>query len=149
MVKKDYTLRKAIISDRNMIYELKKSSIRFYVEEIWGWDEDYQVKDFDNDFKSIGQFYVIEDDNRFIGFLQVYEHDKYIELVEIHLVPEVRGFGIGSSIIKSTICDAKNTDRTVRLGCFRKNLGAKSLYMRLGFEKIAETETHYIFEYRE
>ena len=144
---KEYTLRKATTTDHDLIYGLKKESIYAYVEEIWGWDEDYQVKDFNKDFQNIEQFQVIESDGCFIGFVQLYIHDKYVELVEIHLVSEKRGNGIGSTIIKSIINDAINTGRTVRLGCFKKNFDANSLYVHIGFKQVSETDTHYILEY--
>lgn len=144
---REYTLRKATTTDHDLIYGLKKESVYAYVEENWGWNEDYQAKDFDKDFQNIEQFQVIESDGDFIGFVQLYAHDKYIELVEIHIVLEKRGNGIGSTIIKSIVNDAINTGCTVRLGCFKKNYDAKSLYVRIGFKQVSETDTHYILEY--
>ena len=46
----DYKIRFATPDDYDLIYALKTESIRPYVEKIWGWDEDYQKKDFDGDF---------------------------------------------------------------------------------------------------
>lgn len=144
-----YLLREATIADHDMIYKTKKQSVQPYVEEIWGWDEDFQIKDFDCDYKNIDQFQVIELNDEFIGFLQVYVHDIYVELIEIHLLPDKRGLGIGSSIIKAIINHATANNKIVRLGCFKKNYGAKSLYVRLGFIQVSETDTHYILEYND
>lgn len=33
--------------------------------------------------------------------------------------------------------------------CLKKNHDAKSLYARLGFVQVSETETHYLLEYKE
>ena len=144
-----YLLREATIADHDIIYKIKKQSVQPYVEDIWGWDEDFQIKDFDCDYKNIDQFQVIELNDEFIGFLQVYVHDIYVELVEIHLLSDKRGLGIGSSIIKSIINYAIANNKIVRLGCFKKNFGAKSLYIRLGFKQVAETDNHYILEYKD
>ena len=67
---KDYSIRSATRDDHDRIYALKAEDVRPYVERIWGWDEDYQRKDFENDWTSTGQFYVVETEGGFAGFLQ-------------------------------------------------------------------------------
>ena len=143
----NYKIRFATPDDYDLIYALKTESIRPYVEKIWGWDEDYQKKDFDGDFSHMDQFNVIEIDGRFVGFVQYYFDYPYFEVVEIHLLPEFRGKGIGSDILQylQKVCIAQ--DRKIRIGCFKENHRAKALYQKLGFMQIEETETHYILEY--
>ena len=51
---KDYSIRSATRDDHDRIYALKAEDVRPYVERIWGWDEDYQRKDFENDWTSTG-----------------------------------------------------------------------------------------------
>ncbi len=142
----NYTMRKASLADRENIFDLKCSSIRPYVEEIWGWDEAYQEADFDSDFLKCGEFEVIEVERQFCGFIQLLELDNKIEICEIHLRPEFRGKGIGSSVLRRMISNTEG--KTVSLGCFKKNEKAKKLYMRLGFVPVQETETHCLFEFR-
>ena len=143
----DYKIRIATPNDRNLIYTLKAESVRPYVEKIWGWDENYQKKDFDSDFSNIEQFHVIEIDNSFVGFVQYYFEFPYFEVVEIHLLPECRGKGIGSDILRylQKVCVAQ--DRKIRIGCFKENHRAKQLYQKLGFVQTEETDTHFILEY--
>lgn len=143
----DYKIRFATPGDHDLIYALKAESVRPYVEKIWGWDEDYQRNDFDGDFSHIEQFNVIEIDGRFVGFVRYYFEYPYFEVVEIHLLPEYRGNGIGSDIIRylQKVCIAQ--DRKLRIGCFKENCRAKALYQRLGFMQTKETDTHYILEY--
>lgn len=143
----DYKTRFATTDDHDLIYALKSQSVRPYVERIWGWDEDYQTKDFDGDFSHIKQFNVIEIDGRFAGFIQYYFEYPYFEVVEIHLLPEYRGKGIGSDILRylQKVCIAQ--DRKIRIGCFKENHRAKALYQKLGFMQTEETDTHYILEY--
>ena len=45
-----YYLRNIREKDKNFIYNIKKLSIIYYVQKIWGWDEEYQIKDFESDF---------------------------------------------------------------------------------------------------
>lgn len=143
----DYRIHFATPDDHDLIYALKAESVRPYVEKIWGWDEDYQKKDFDSDFSHIEQFNVIEIDGRFAGFVQYYFAYPYFEVVEIHLLPEYRGKGIGSDILRylQKVCIAQ--DRKIRIGCFKANHRAKALYQKLGFMQTEETDTHYILEY--
>ena len=101
----DYQLRPAVPEDRDWIYACKAASVRPYVESIWGWDEAFQRRDFDGDFGSIGQFRVIEAAGQPIGFLQVLEEEDCVEVAELHLAPDRRGQGIGSSILRRLLAD--------------------------------------------
>ena len=143
----DYKIRFATPDDHDLIYALKSQSVRPYVENIWGWDEDYQRNDFDGDFSHIKQFNVIEICGSFAGFAQYYFEYPYFEVVEIHLLSEYRGKGIGSEILRylQKVCIAQ--DRKIRIGCFKQNHHAKALYQKLGFMQTEETDTHYILEY--
>ncbi len=143
----DYKIRFATPDDHDLIYAFKAESVRPYVEKIWGWDENYQRCDFDSDFAAIQQFHVIEVCGRFAGFVQYDVEDLYFEVVEIHLLPEYRGKGIGSDILRylQKVCIAQ--DRKIRIGCFKENRRAKALYQELGFLQTEETDTHYILEY--
>lgn len=144
----NYALKKALIAHKETIYQIKKSSVFSYVDNIWGWDEEYQKKDFDSDFSNLEQFQIIEISGKISGFVQTYEHDDTVELVEIHLIPEMQGKGIGSHIINSILEKAKSESKIVRLGCFKENHGAKKLYLKLGFIQTEQTDTHCIFVYK-
>lgn len=72
--------------------------------------------------------------------------NKILFIVELEILPEFQGKGIGSSILKDVIEDAKKKDKKVQIGCFKVNEGTKTLYLRSGFKIIYETETHFIFE---
>ncbi len=142
----DYIIRKALPRDGENVLRLKLSSIRPYVEEIWGWDEAYQKADFDSDYLKYGEFLIIEVEHEFAGFMQLVDDGNRIEICEIHLCPAFRGNRIGSSILRQMIRDSAG--KTISLGCFKKNEQAKKLYLRLGFAQTNETNTYYLFEFR-
>jgi len=129
----NYILKKAQVIHKETIYQIKKESVISYVNSIWGWDEEYQRKDFDSDFSNLEQFQIIEISGKISGFVQIYEHNDTVDLIEIHLIPEMQGKGIGSHIINSILEKAKSESKIVRLGCFKENHGAKKLYLNLGF----------------
>lgn len=141
-----YTLTKVEEDDFNGIYNIKKTSVQMYVEKIWGWDEQYQLNDFKNDFKNIGDFRLIVVGNEKVGFLQVASTENSIYIVEIHLVESFRGKGIGTSIIRKIIEQARKNNQSILTGCFRDNTRAKELYLKIGFTIVRETEFHYEFE---
>ena len=143
----EYIIRSATPDDYDLIYILKSQSVRPYVEKIWGWDESYQQNDFDRDFSQMDQFKVIEINGEFIGFMQYYLENSCYNVVEIHLLSEHRGNGIGSDILKTLqeICITQG--KKIQLGCFKENVRAQHLYQKLGFIEIGETDTHYIMDY--
>lgn len=142
----EYRLRPAVPEDHDWIYTCKAASVRPYVESIWGWDEAFQQRDFDRDFVSIGQFRVIETAGKPLGFLQVLESENCVELAELHLLPDCRGQGIGSCVLRSLLAHCRERGCTLRLGCFKQNDRAQAFYRRLGFRQTAETGSHYILE---
>ncbi|QMS85269.1 GNAT family N-acetyltransferase [Candidatus Xianfuyuplasma coldseepsis] len=140
-----YSLRKASIEDKKCIYDLKKNSNYKYVDEIWGWDETYQINDFNDSF-IIEELTVIENEGNVIGFYQLSVHPDKINLTEIHIKPEFRGRGIGSELINAFITGARNQRKRLTLGSFKSNTRATELYHRLGFTIFDETATHYMME---
>ncbi len=143
----DCQLKKAVQNDYNFIYDLKKSSVYNYVNDIWGWDEIIQKDFFDKDFMNIQEFKVITYDNSDIGFTQIFENDNLINITEIHLLPQYQGNGIGTDIIKNIIHSGIQKNKLITLGCFKNNIKAKNLYIKLGFDLIKETPTHFLLEY--
>lgn len=144
----EYYLRGITADDKDFIYEVKKLSIFEYVDKIWGWDEEYQIKDFENDFDNY-IFKIIVVDEKDVGFIQIDESIDSINIIEIHIIPEYQGKGIGSSILKNIIERANNISKIVKIGCFKDNIRARNLYERLGFKVVKTTDTHYMMEYND
>lgn len=142
----NYNLREISWLDKEFIYQVKKESNYMYIEKIWGWDEDYQIQDFNTDFK-LSDYKIIVLDNTDIGFLQLEEFNNNLNITEIHIISEYRGKGIGSQVINDIIMDEKNNNKTISIACFILNQKAKNLYERLGFKIMNETETHYLMQY--
>lgn len=135
-----------INDEKELIYLMKKESVRPYVEKIWGWDEDYQIKDFNESYVA-SNFKLIQKENNIIGFTEINEFENYINITEIHLKPNYQGRGVGSKIIRKIVDQANNLSKTVIIGCFKENKGAIKLYKRIGFEVYRETDTHVIFKH--
>lgn len=142
----DHYLKNCKETDKDFIYNLKKESIYDYVNRIWGWNEEYQIKDFETDF-ILENFKIIEVNNKYVGFVQINEDILNVNITEIHIIREYQGKGVGGRIISNIIKQATKDDKTVSIGCFIDNNRAKQLYERLGFKVISITDTHYQMKY--
>lgn len=79
------------------------------------------------------------------GCLLVIKKEDSITLDEIYLEEEYRNKGIGTNMIKNIL---KNNS-IVYLWVYKKNIKAISLYKKMKFKIIYETETRYYMEYNE
>ena len=139
----DISLRKYNNEDYEFVYEVKKISYIKYVIEYWGnWDEKLQRNYFD-DF--IGQeretSYIIQYRDKNIGFYngKLVDSETY-EIGNICIMSDSQCNGIGTMILKGII--DKYKDKDIVLQFFKSN-PVSSLYERLGFERIGETDFHY------
>jgi ribosomal protein S18 acetylase RimI-like enzyme len=72
-------------------------------------------------------------------------HDE-IRLVEIMLLPEHRGKGVGSGLIRDLSSKASRAHLPLRLSVDVRNAGAFRLYERLGFRRVGGDETRHFME---
>lgn len=141
----NYVLRDSNENDIEFILNLRRKTIKPYVEAIWGWDETFQTKDFLENFQpELNK--IVTYGGHDIGVLERYESEFVVNISEIHIEPAYQGKGIGSSILKTVIEQAREMNKTVKLGAFKKNHGAIKLYEQLGLHQTGETETHVLME---
>jgi ribosomal protein S18 acetylase RimI-like enzyme len=94
-----------------------------------------------------GQFLVIVEDGRRIGRLYVEDREDEIRLMEISLVPEYRGRGIGGALVREIVARAESSGRGVTLHV-EVNNPARRLYERLGFREVSESGIYVRMERR-
>lgn len=128
--------------DYNFVWQIHKDLFKSYVEQIWGWDEDWQRDYFDKNF-SLENSEVIVVENKDIGFLRVEENPNFIFLRSILILPEYQNEGIGSNIISDLI---ETSTKPIELRVLKPN-PARKLYERLGFQITEETETNFIMKF--
>jgi len=88
---------------------------------------------------------VIERDGVPAGRLYVHRREKEIRLVDIALLPEHRGFGIGSRLLGELIAESTAAGKPLRIHV-EKNNPALRLYERLGFVPIADKGVYHLME---
>lgn len=105
--------------------------MREVIEKTWGWDEDWQRRDFERRF---GEYIasVIECEGRPIGGLLLEPCPDSIYIHEIQVLPEWQGQGVGTAAVRQIIAQAASRGASVTLSVVPTNLRAKQLYERLG-----------------
>ncbi len=85
---------------------------------------------------------VIQLGNQRIGRLYLNRSGDEIHLIDISILPEFRGQGIGQTLIAAIQQEAKMHKKKVRLHVEKANR-ARRLYLRNGFRQTNETTTHF------
>lgn len=87
-------------------------------------------------------FLLILLDNTAIGRLYIGHWKEEIRIIDISLLPQFRGAGIGTRILSDIIEQAKRQQKIVSIHVEKNNLALR-LYQRLGFVAVADTGVHW------
>ena len=90
-------------------------------------------------------FDVIELDGQPIGRLYVARWPEEIRVVDIGLLPEYRGGGIGSALLKEVLAEADAAGKPVSIHVEQFN-PALRLYERLGFRRVEEVGVYLLLK---
>jgi len=134
-------LRNAKKSDFDKTFEIKKSSIRPYVEKIWGWSESYQREIHKQNF-IVSDTNLIEYNKQKVGFIVMTETDNEIYIENLLIEKEFQNLGIGKEVMNRIIERANSEKKTIRLKVFSINIKAQKFYINLGFEITSQMENH-------
>lgn len=140
-IEMNITLRPANENDAELLWELKSITLKPYIEQTWGWDENFQRRYFREHF-SPSNSQIIQCDGKDVGVLTVEDNQLGPILSNIELYPQYQGLGIGTHLISDVIENAAQSGLPISLRVLKIN-PARQLYLRLGFSVIGETETHY------
>lgn len=140
----NYKLKRANQKDISMLIHYKLKNIFEYSEKL-SEEEINRIVDYVKRHvpMQLRDYKTICNNNNIIGCLLVGNKDDGVLLDEIYLEENYRNKGIGTDIIKKVIL--KNN--IVYLWVYKLNIKAISLYIKLGFKIIEETETRYYMKY--
>jgi len=82
------------------------------------------------------------------GWITVDRTSRSIHVLDIAVLPELRGHGLGTSVLRTLQDEAARDGRPITLSVLRSNLAAMRLYSRLGFEAIGADELNLQLEWR-
>jgi ribosomal protein S18 acetylase RimI-like enzyme len=105
------------------------------------WNESREREQF-LDQLSLHSTSIIQHDGVSVGFLTAIEHPQHIELHTLCIAPEHQGHGIGTTISRRLIAEARRQKHSVVLSVLKSNPRARLLYERLGFSPTDESLHH-------
>lgn len=88
-----------------------------------------------------GQFDVIVSDGCDVGRLYVNREEDDLRIIDIALLPEHRGQGLGGAIMRDLLAEAERNGQPVTIHVEKEN-PASRLYERLGFQTIQDRGLH-------
>jgi ribosomal protein S18 acetylase RimI-like enzyme len=92
-------------------------------------------------------FQIIERDGWPVGRLYVDRWEKEIRIVDITLLPEFRGSGIGTKLLRELQKKARAARKSLTIHVERFNR-ALTLYQRLGFQQIEDKGVYLLMEWK-
>ena len=140
----EYKLSTSSNKDINRLIEYKKRTIYEYAKDLSAEEINKINRYITREVpKLINVYCNIMVDNKIIGCLLLTNKDDGKLLDEIYLEKVYRNKGIGTEIIR----DILSNNDIVYLWVYKKNDKAISLYRKLGFNVIEETESRYYMKY--
>ena len=91
-------------------------------------------------------FQIIERDGEPIGRLYIARWEKQIRIVDITLLPEFRGSGLGTKLLRELQEDARAAGKSLTIHVERFN-PALALYQRLGFREIEDKGVYLLMKW--
>jgi len=109
------------------------------------WQFDAQTSHYDEQYEG-ADFLIIEQDGAPIGRLYIDRREDEIEIVDIALVPECRGSGLGSRLLHDVMREAEQGGKRVKI--YVENFNpARRLYDRLGFQHVDTNGVYHIMKW--
>src|SRR6185503_7051310 len=146
-----FALRPASAGDEAFLFELYCTTRK---EEIAAWGLDSSQKEILLRMQFNGQrlhyesaydaleHSIIMVGNRPTGRIMVFRSEHEHVLVDIALLPDARGMGIGAALIADLLTEAERAGKPVSLHVAKDNR-ARRLYERLGFEICEDTGMYF------
>ena len=137
-----FTLRAATSGDYRWLWELKRETMRGYVEQTWGsWDDFAQENFFRRSFTA-NAIQIVVLDRTDVGLLHVEREPRELFLANIQIAPAFQNRGVGTAVVQTVLESSCTLSLPVRLQVLKVNTSARRLYERLGFVLVGESHTH-------
>lgn len=118
--------------------EQKEAFLRMQFQAQHAWYQEHYVG---------AQFDLLLVDGAPAGRLYVHRREAEIRLMDISLLPEFRGSGIGTKLLRELMSEAESTGMPLTIHVEKYN-PAMRLYLRLGFKPIDDRGPYDLMEWR-
>ncbi len=142
-----FTLRPATDADYDWLWNVKRETMRPYVEQTWGtWDDRAQERFFRQHFTPASIDVILVDGTR-AGLLNVEREPDALFLANIQIHADFQNQGLGAAVVRTVLDSGAALDLPVRLQVLKANVRARDFYLRLGFVLSGETLTHFLMRH--
>jgi ribosomal protein S18 acetylase RimI-like enzyme len=142
-----YQLVPVVPKDEAWLEQLRRSVYRELFFATWGsWDEARHLRHCAECWER-GGISSVEIDSVRVGMIQLFDHPDGVEIGELQIQPSYQNRGIGTRLLRDTIDRAHEQHKKISLSVALKNERAYRLYERLGFQKVAQNDTHNLIAY--
>ena len=141
------TLRKASAVDADFMYRVIEITMRTYVEHTWGRFSEELSRKGVADMIGAGTASIIQFEGADIGVLSVVRHVEHILLEQLYILPSHQNRGLGTSIVRAVVDEARRARKPVRLRLLAVN-PVRRLYEREGFRVSSTTPERIYMELR-
>ncbi|HEX8494095.1 MAG TPA: GNAT family N-acetyltransferase [Pyrinomonadaceae bacterium] len=149
------TLRNFTTEDEAFLYRLYASTREEELSAL-GWDAaqqdlflkmqfNIQHRAYTANFPQADSYIIIADGEQ-AGRLMLNRTDEEIFMIDLALLPEYRGAGIGSTLFKELLAEGAESGKPVILHVLKENVNAIRLYERLGFSMCADVGMYFRME---
>jgi ribosomal protein S18 acetylase RimI-like enzyme len=109
------------------------------------WQFQAQTLHYD-EYYSAAEFLIIEQDGNPIGRLYVDRGPSEIEIIDIALLPQFRGSGLGTRLLRDILREGEESGKTVKI--YVENFNpARRLYDRLGFQHVDDNGVYHLMKW--
>ena len=150
-----WTLRPASGGDRDLLLQIYASTRQDEMDLV-DWSDEEKATFLFHQFEAQDSYYreqfpdaeysVVVVDGADAGRLYLDRRPDEIRVIDIALLPPVRGKGVGSEIMQSILDEAAITSLAVRIHVEEYN-PAQQLYRRLGFRDLEQLGTYILMEW--
>jgi ribosomal protein S18 acetylase RimI-like enzyme len=131
-----YQTRPAEQEDEPFLYACYKQTMREYIDQTWGWNEEFQRTSFSKHLPW-QRFQIIAIGPIAVGGACILDSPSCIDLEMIIIDQRFQRMGFGSDFLVNLLRRARKEQRPVRLRVLKVN-PARALYQRLGFVVVSE-----------
>lgn len=143
----NYNLRAALESDLLPMMRIAHEGLKPYLEALGDrWDREHHEAEFKKHFQA-EEISIILIDNQEVGYFKLTKSSDSSFLEGIYIQSQSRNQGIGSKVILDLAKRCSEMGSPLQLTVLKTN-PAKSLYERLGFSVIDETDRNFLMEFK-
>ncbi len=136
-------LIKAKEEDKDFLFNLRKSTMVTHLEKMGIHLSDQEhISRINLHFEAS---HIIIKSSLRVGLLKCLETKGVIEILQLQVLPEFQGIGIGKQIINQILKRAQSTHKKVTLKVLKEN-PAQHLYKRIGFHITGEDQYEFYME---